>query len=270
MAHSVSRSSKAGSHVAAHRIVPQVGHVHRVEHVGRDQHGHRRALLLVLGNARGQRLGEQVAQRRLELAQILDGMLALPGGVFPVFLARRPGSRESVSSPAPRNSRVGGYGIGWPAFMGCLRRQRSMATSARSEVRDWQVYKAMQCLTLAKIIYYIFLSQAVSRQPSVDQPSAEAEAHAEAHLELPDSCTSTRSSTAPPPPQTGDPRAGRGRCCARPSLTGHLRANEPLPQDEIAAQLQVSHIPVREALRQLQSEGLVTYQANRGATVSRA
>jgi DNA-binding GntR family transcriptional regulator len=49
---------------------------------------------------------------------------------------------------------------------------------------------------------------------------------------------------------------------------GHLRANQPLPQDEIAAQLQVSHIPVREALRQLQSEGLVTYQANRGATVS--
>lgn len=50
--------------------------------------------------------------------------------------------------------------------------------------------------------------------------------------------------------------------------TGHLKANQPLPQDEIAAQLQVSHIPVREALRQLQSEGLVTYQANRGAAVS--
>ena len=50
--------------------------------------------------------------------------------------------------------------------------------------------------------------------------------------------------------------------------TGHLRASEPLPQDEIASQLKVSHIPVREALRQLQSEGLVTYQPNRGATVS--
>jgi DNA-binding GntR family transcriptional regulator len=50
--------------------------------------------------------------------------------------------------------------------------------------------------------------------------------------------------------------------------TGHLKANQPLLQDEIASQLQVSHIPVREALRQLQSEGLVTYQANRGATVT--
>jgi DNA-binding GntR family transcriptional regulator len=50
--------------------------------------------------------------------------------------------------------------------------------------------------------------------------------------------------------------------------TGVLRANQPLPQDEIAGRLRVSHIPVREALRQLQSEGLVTYQPNRGAAVS--
>lgn len=49
---------------------------------------------------------------------------------------------------------------------------------------------------------------------------------------------------------------------------GVLRANQPLPQDEIASRLRVSHIPVREALRQLQSEGLVTYQPNRGAAVS--
>jgi DNA-binding GntR family transcriptional regulator len=49
---------------------------------------------------------------------------------------------------------------------------------------------------------------------------------------------------------------------------GLLKANQPLPQDEIAQQLRVSHIPVREALRQLQSEGLVTYQQNRGAQVA--
>ena len=50
--------------------------------------------------------------------------------------------------------------------------------------------------------------------------------------------------------------------------TGQLRGNQPLPQDEIASQLRVSHIPVREALRQLESEGLVSYEPNRGATVT--
>jgi DNA-binding GntR family transcriptional regulator len=50
--------------------------------------------------------------------------------------------------------------------------------------------------------------------------------------------------------------------------SGHLRANDPLPQQEIASQLAVSHIPVREALRQLQSEGLVSFRPNHGATVT--
>jgi len=50
--------------------------------------------------------------------------------------------------------------------------------------------------------------------------------------------------------------------------SGHLKGNDPLPQQEIATQLEVSHIPVREALRQLQSEGLVTFRPNYGATVT--
>lgn len=51
-------------------------------------------------------------------------------------------------------------------------------------------------------------------------------------------------------------------------VSGLLKAGQPLPQHELAAELEVSHIPVREALRQLQSEGLVSYQANHGVVVA--
>ncbi|KAG1385612.1 hypothetical protein G6F60_014776 [Rhizopus arrhizus] len=40
-------------------------------------------------------------------------------------------------------------------------------------------------------------------------------------------------------------------------LTGALPAGTPLKQDELAARFQASRIPVREALRQLETEGLV-------------
>jgi DNA-binding GntR family transcriptional regulator len=51
-------------------------------------------------------------------------------------------------------------------------------------------------------------------------------------------------------------------------LRGIFQDGQSLRQDEIAAQFGVSRIPVREALRQLEGEGLVTLQLNRGATVS--
>ncbi len=51
-------------------------------------------------------------------------------------------------------------------------------------------------------------------------------------------------------------------------LNGTLQSRQPLRQDEIAAKFGVSKIPVREALFQLKSEGLVTFIPNRGAAVS--
>lgn len=51
-------------------------------------------------------------------------------------------------------------------------------------------------------------------------------------------------------------------------LRGIFQEGQSLRQDEIAAKFGVSRIPVREALKQLEAEGLVTLQLNRGATVS--
>lgn len=51
-------------------------------------------------------------------------------------------------------------------------------------------------------------------------------------------------------------------------LRGILVAGQQLRQDEIARELGVSHIPVREALRQLEAEGLVRLRPYRGFEVS--
>nr|WP_158306019.1 GntR family transcriptional regulator [Azospirillum sp. B510] len=49
---------------------------------------------------------------------------------------------------------------------------------------------------------------------------------------------------------------------------GVLPAGMPLRQDHIAAHFAISHIPVREALQQLISDGLVEFIRNKGAVVS--
>ena len=51
-------------------------------------------------------------------------------------------------------------------------------------------------------------------------------------------------------------------------LSGKVKPGEWLRQDELASVFGVSTMPVREALRQLQTEGLVTFYPRRGATVS--
>ena len=51
-------------------------------------------------------------------------------------------------------------------------------------------------------------------------------------------------------------------------LNGEMAGGRPLRQDELATRFGTSRIPVREALRQLAAEGLVTYHPRRGAVVS--
>lgn len=51
-------------------------------------------------------------------------------------------------------------------------------------------------------------------------------------------------------------------------LSGALPAGTQLRQDALATRFNASRIPVREALRQLEAEGLIAHQLNRGAVVA--
>ena len=52
-------------------------------------------------------------------------------------------------------------------------------------------------------------------------------------------------------------------------LTGRLREGAQIRQEAIANELGVSRIPVREALRQLEAEGMITLVSHKGAEVTR-
>ncbi|GAA6151211.1 GntR family transcriptional regulator [Pseudoteredinibacter isoporae] len=51
-------------------------------------------------------------------------------------------------------------------------------------------------------------------------------------------------------------------------LNGEIKSGEPLRQAALAEELNVSRIPVREALLQLEGEGLVHFEPHKGATAT--
>ncbi len=72
-------------HVAPDRILPEVRHVHVVEHVGRQEDGHGRPCLLVLSDGLPQALREEGTEGVLELREGLDGVAALPARRIPLL-----------------------------------------------------------------------------------------------------------------------------------------------------------------------------------------
>ncbi len=54
----------------------------------------------------------------------------------------------------------------------------------------------------------------------------------------------------------------------RDIVEGRIAPGAPLRQEELALRFGTSRIPVREALRALQAEGLISYSPNKGATVT--
>lgn len=51
-------------------------------------------------------------------------------------------------------------------------------------------------------------------------------------------------------------------------LNGEIKSGQPLRQAALAAELNVSRIPIREALLQLEGEGLVNFEPHKGATAT--
>jgi DNA-binding GntR family transcriptional regulator len=76
--------------------------------------------------------------------------------------------------------------------------------------------------------------------------------------------------------QAGEPEGGyqpRARDVARhlreAIFDGRLKGGQPVRQEAVALELGVSRIPVREALRQLEAEGLVVIRPHSGARVAK-
>ncbi len=59
------------------------------------------------------------------------------------------------------------------------------------------------------------------------------------------------------------------RVLAERIISGRITPGTPLRQDHIAAEFDASHVPVREAFRQLEAQGLAISQPHRGFRVTR-
>jgi len=80
------------------------------------------------------------------------------------------------------------------------------------------------------------------------------------------------SPTTTAPTSTESVSPGVGRCLQQIRqmiLDGDLLPGQKVHQAELAAQLELSRIPVREALSTLQAEGVLVYRANSGFAVAR-
>ena len=86
---------------------------------------------------------------------------------------------------------------------------------------------------------------------------------------MPDSARGRKKPAAAPVPLQRQTLAGMTLDAIRDRiLRGAYPEGEPLRQDAIAEEMGVSRIPIREALRQLEAEGLVAFSPHRGAVVS--
>ncbi len=76
------------------------------------------------------------------------------------------------------------------------------------------------------------------------------------------------SATARKDRRSGEQAATIAAALREDIIAGHLAAGAPLRQERLAARFSTSRMPVREALRLLESEGLVALQPNKGAIVA--
>ena len=90
--------AEGGRHVAADPIVAQIRDLHRVDHLRRDEHGHRGPLFLVAADVLQEVVAEVLAEGLLELLEVLHGVGALPLRRLPLLLGhvRVPGEAGPV------------------------------------------------------------------------------------------------------------------------------------------------------------------------------